>query len=58
VDAAVLRLFPSDMPVAKLALLDPNAICVEDEALRGKAVVAIHAARAATCVAFEVGRQA
>ena len=28
-------------------MIDPNSVCVEDEALRGKVMVAIHAARAA-----------
>jgi hypothetical protein len=46
----VLEVFPGDLLLSKFCQLDPNTINVEDETLRVKVMVAIHAARA-----YEVG---
>jgi hypothetical protein len=40
------KVFPGDMLLSKFCQLDPNMINVEDETLRVKVMVAIHAARA------------
>ena len=42
----VLEVFPGDLLLSKFCQLDPNTINVEDETLRVKVMVAIHAARA------------
>lgn len=47
----MIQVFPGDMPLSKFCQIDPNTINVEDETLRVKVMVAIHAARA-----YEVGR--
>ena len=47
-----VQVFPGDMLLSKFCQIDPNTINVEDETLRVKVMVAIHAARA-----YEVGRQ-
>ena len=46
------QVFPGDMLLSKFCQIDPNTINVEDETLRVKVMVAIHAARA-----YEVGKQ-
>ena len=49
----VLQVYPQDMPLLTFCQIDPNTINIEDEALREKVIVALHAARAC-CVNFEV----
>ncbi len=43
----VLSVYPEDTPLSSFCRIDPNSVTVEDEALREKVMVAIHAARAA-----------
>ena len=49
----VLKVYPEDMPLLTFCQMDPNTINIEDELLREKVIVALHAARAC-CVNFEV----
>ena len=49
----VLKVYPEDMPLLTFCQMDPNTINIEDEHLREKVIVALHAARAC-CVNFEV----
>ena len=42
----VLSVYPADMPLNKFCQIDPNSVTVEDEFVREKVMVAIHAARA------------
>lgn len=42
----VLQAFPPETPLVKFCGLSPNSVSIEDEALREKVMVAIHAARA------------
>ena len=44
--SGVLEVFPSDMPFFTFCKLDPNSVTVENESLREKVILAIHAARA------------
>ena len=46
----VLRVFPEDMPLLTFCQMDPNNINIEEEALREKVIVALHAARASCYV--------
>ena len=49
----VLKVYPEDMPLLTFCQMDPNTINIEDETLREKVIVALHAARAC-CVNSEV----
>lgn len=49
----VLKVYPEDMPLLTFCQMDPNTINIEEEPLREKVIVALHAARAC-CVNFEV----
>ena len=49
----VLQVYPQDMPLLTFCQIDPNTITIEDETLREKVIVALHAARAC-CVNVEV----
>jgi hypothetical protein len=49
----VLSVFPADTPLARFCHIDPNSVNVEDEGLREKVMVAIHAARACIVVQGE-----
>ena len=49
----VLQIYPQDMPLLTFCQIDPNTITIEDETLREKVIVALHAARAC-CVNVEV----
>ena len=42
----VLKVYPADMPLLTFCHIDPNTIAIEDETLREKVIVALHAARA------------
>ena len=50
----VLKVYPADMPLLTFCHIDPNTITIEDEALREKVIVALHAARACCVMNFEV----
>ena len=49
----VLKVYPEDMPLLTFCQMDPNTINIEEESLREKVIVALHAARAC-CVNLEV----
>ena len=51
---AVLAVFPPDTPLSLFCSIDPNAVQVEDEILREKVMMAIHAARAYLVAQMEV----
>ena len=50
----VLKVYPADMPLLTFCHIDPNTINIEDEFLREKVIVALHAARACCVMNFEV----
>ena len=50
----VLKVFPEDMPLLTFCQIDPNTINIEEETLREKVIVALHAARACCVNYFEV----
>ena len=49
----VLQVYPQDMPLLTFCQIDPNTINIEEESLREKVIVALHAARAC-CINVEV----
>ena len=50
----VLQVYPADMPLLTFCHIDPNTITIEEEALREKVIVALHAARACCVMNCEV----
>ena len=42
----VLEVYPADMSLVKFCQLSPNSVNIEDDGVREKVVLAIHAARA------------
>ena len=42
----VLDVYAGDMPLVKFCQLSPNSVTIEEETLREKVMIAIHAARA------------
>ena len=42
----VLRVYPAEMSLVKFCQLSPNSVNIEDDGVREKVVLAIHAARA------------
>ena len=53
----VLKVYPADMPLLTFCHIDPNTITIEEEPLREKVIVALHAARACCVMNVEVSSE-